>query len=218
MDDILVINEGAKLESHTSKSGKTRFTVTIQSEPVVFNFDPHLLGAPVAQAIAHHFRERVKQISAVASPATIKAREAAAKAFQRGEAWATKRYGGGRTGPMEPNQSNRLFNDSGRFAETITANAGRKDAVWRVNVAANRLSGDPGTVQRIWKRLVELVPEFGNPALLLGNDVIRASIKRAQGDMVRKAGKTTGKLQVGVAKALFRTVKSLANIADSLAS
>lgn len=208
-DDVVIINDG--LEQRTSKTGKQRFTIRIKSEPVVHNFDPKALGAPVAQAIAHHFRERVKAIAAVAAPATIKARQVAEKAFKAGKPWATQRYSGGRTGPMPPNQSNRLFNDSGRFAETITAN-GSSDGHWRVNVAANRLSGDAGMVERIWNRLVQLVPEFGDPALLLQNDVIRASIRQAQDNLIKKARERTDKLQVSLAKALFQTARQVGDL------
>ena len=211
-DEVIVLNEG--LESRTSKTGKTRYTIRVTAEPIAVNLDAKALGAPVAQAIAHHFRERVRGISAVAAPATLKARESAQRAFKAGKAWAMKRYAGGRIGPMEPNQTNTAFNDSRRFADSITANAS-KDNAWRINVAANRLdertAGASG-VQRIWQRLVQLVPEFGNPALLMQSDIIRASVKRAQQDMIKVARATTGKLEVSRVKALFDVGRGIANL------
>lgn len=206
--EIVILNEG--LESR-SRGGKTRYTIRVTAEPLAINLDPKSLGAPVAQAIVHHFKERIRGISAVAAPATLKAREVAQRAFKAGKPWAMKRYSGGRTGPMEPNQTNRAFNDSTRFGETITANAS-KDNAWRINVAANRLSGDANTVQRIWTRLTQLVPEFANPALLMESDIIKASIKRAQSNMIKKARATTGGLQISLAKTLFDTARNVANL------
>lgn len=199
-EDVVVINQG--LEQRTSKTGKQRYTIKVSSEPVIFNLDPKALGAPVAQAIAHHFRERIKGIAAKAAPATIKAREVAARAFAAGKPWAMKRYSGGRTGAMAPDQSYSLFNDSGRFAQSITANASSGGA-WRVNVAANRLSGDPGSVAKIYARLVELVPEFGNPALLMQNDVLKRTIEKATQQMITKARMQTGKLQVQLIRSIL---------------
>lgn len=206
---VFVLNQG--LESRTSKSGKQRFTITVKSEPLIFNTDPKTLGAPVAHAIAHHFRERIRGITAIASPATLRARKSAAKAFAAGEAWAVKRYSGGRTGPMAPHQSDRAFNDSGRFASTITANAS-KDGMWRINVAANRLSGDTTTVERIWNRLVQLVPEFANPAMLMENDLLRRSIEKATRDAIKKAKATSRKLELGVVRQLFSIGRQVGEI------
>lgn len=196
-DEIVVLNEG--YETRTSKTGRTRTVIKVTAEPIVVNFSKDAMGGPVAAAIAHHFRERIKGITALASPATIRARKVAAKAFAAGEAWAVKRYSGGKTGAMAPNQSDRAFNDSGRFASSITANAS-KDGAWRVNVAANRLSGEPAMVDRVYRKLVELVPEFGNPALLLENDVVRRAIESAHRNMI----------QVGRAAANSNAWKALA--------
>jgi hypothetical protein len=199
-DDVIVLNDG--LEQRTSKTGKQRYTIKVSSEPVIFDLDPKRLGAPVAQAIAHHFRERIKGIAARAAPATIKAREVAAKAFAAGKPWAMKRYAGGRTGATAPNQSDRMFNDSGRMEKTITANASSNGA-WRVNVAANRLSGDPASVAKIYAKLVELVPEFGNPALLMQNDLLKRTLEKATQGMITKARMQTGKLKVQLVRSIL---------------
>ncbi len=217
-DDVMVFNEGAELRSKTTAGGKTRFHIKIKAEPIVIDTRKDVIAGPVADAIAHHLRERVRGISAVVSKGTQKAREAAARAVERGEAWAMKRYGGGRIGTMQPNQSNRKFNDSGRFAESLVANADN-DGNWRVNVAGNRLnadtvSGGAAGVERIWQELVRLVPEFGNTSLLLESDVVRASIKQASKDMLRKANATTGKLQLGVVRSLFNIARQVDRIAS----
>jgi hypothetical protein len=196
--DVIVLANG--LEQRTSKSGKSRFTIKMHSEPVIFNLDPKALPKEVAPAIARHLQQAIKGITAVASAATIKARKIAAKAFTAGKPWAMKRYAGGRTGPKAPNQSDRLFNDSGRMADSVRASAS-KDGAWRVNVAANRLSGDPTSVERIYAKLVELVPEFARPELLLQNALLKRTIEKA-------VEQTRTKLAMGALNAvaeLYRT-------------
>jgi hypothetical protein len=206
-DTKIFINDYSQLKERTSKSGKLRYSIKVTSEPLAFDLDERKLAAPVAAAIAHHLREKIKGITAQASPATIKAREVAARAFAQGKSWALKRYAGGRTGPMAPNQSSALFNDSGRFAETIVAGA-TKDGSYRINVAANRLSGpDAG---RIFERLKQLVPEFAQPSLLLANDFVRRALNEATKGMVTK-GRMSQSTTTGwdVARAVYKLVKQV---------
>lgn len=192
-EKVMVINPG--LEERTTRTGKKRFAVRIDAEPILVNNDPKSLGQPVAEAIANHFRQRIRTIAAKASPATIKMREAAAKAFAEGKQWAAQRYAGGRMGALPPNQSDRLFNDSGRFADSIVANAS-SDGAWRINVAASRLdpktAGDAG-VLRIWKRLVELIPEFGDAARLMENAILKRTIENVVKERLHKKGRMTDK-------------------------
>lgn len=179
-----VIILGGGLEQRTNAKGKSRFTVSIKSEPLVVNLDPKALGAPVAQAIAFHLKERVKGITATASEATIKAREVARRAFAAGKPWAMKRYAGGKMGARMPAQSDSLFNDSGRFADGIAVGAAKD--TFRINVPANRLSGDARTVERIWGKLLELVPEFADMGKLMAiSDIVAARVK-AQAKMIQK--------------------------------
>jgi hypothetical protein len=214
-EEVTVLNQG--LRSRTSASGKTTFSVVIKSEPIVVNTGPAALMQPIAQAVAHHLRERMSGITETASKATLKARAAAQRAMQAGAAWATKRYAGGRIGSMPPNTSDRKFNDSGRFVKGLVAAYAGKDGTFRINVPANRL--DPSTtsdgqagVERIWKELVRLVPEFGDPSMLMQNDVIKATVKRASNEMIKIARARTDELQVSAARALFSIVKQAIGI------
>jgi len=203
-----VIILGGGLEQRTNAKGKSRFTIAIKAEPLVVNLDPKALGAPVAQAIAFHLKERVKGISATASEATIKAREVARRAFAAGKPWAMKRYAGGKMGARLPGQSDKLFNDSGRFGESIAVGA-TKDA-FRINVAANRLSGDARMVERIWGKLLELVPEFADMGkLMASSDIVSARVK-AQQKMIQKAPNQAA------ASALSRTVELANAVLDTL--
>jgi len=211
-ENIIVLGGG--LEHRTNlKTGKERFSVQLKSDPITINLDPKTLGKPVAEAIAHHLRERVRGISERASPATLRARAVAAKAFAAGEAWALKRYAGGKMGGRAPNQSDRSFNDSGRFAESIAVGASKDDS-WRINVAANRLSSATATggaagVQRIWEKLVSLVPEFADMGkLMAASDVVRARVK-AQERMFRKG---TLKEVVGLVNDLIDTARNVGGL------
>lgn len=178
---VIVINRG--METRRSTRGKVRRSIHIDADVMTINTDPKALGQPVADGIANHYRQAVKSIGEAVSAATRKYRERAAKAFAEGKPWAVKRYAGGRTGAKPPNQSVAQFNDSGRFADSIVANAS-SDGAWRVNVAANRLSTDDA--DRIWNRLVSLVPEFANVALLFeSNAVMRRLVERVSQERVK---------------------------------
>ena len=207
--DVIVINEG--YESRTSKTGKQRVVITVKSEPILFNLDPKALGQPVAQAIVNYLRQRITSITAIAPPNTLRARATAERALRAGKQWAVKRYSGGRTGAMPPNQSNRALNDSGRLAKSITGSAS-SDGAWRINVAANRLDASTGAIDRILRRLNELVPEIQNPALMMGSDILRRSIEKATSDAIKKAQATTGKLRLDVAKGLFQIGRQVVDI------
>lgn len=183
-DNIVVLNQGwtSDLRSKTSKSGAVKYHARYQAEALRFDLTEKPLAARLALALATALKQKVRDIAAQAPPATLKAREAAMKAVAAGKTWPTRRYAGGRMGARTPNQSSRAFNDSGRFAESIVASAG-KDGSVRVNVAANRLSDrDSGGAERIWQRLVQLVPAFENPGLLMQeNDVLAATTEAARG-------------------------------------
>ena len=215
MANVVSLNNG--LEMRTSKSGKSRFTVRIEAEPIYVVTDPKTLGAPIANAIALHLRERVLGITATVSAATMRARKTATKAFAAGEPWAMKMFSGGRTRITPPTNSDRMFNFSGRFAQTITANAS-KDNAWRINVAANRLSGSAASVRQIWTKLVELVPEFENVGLILEqNDMLRGRLKqklKEHFDGIVTKGKKTSKPATAwdLAKAAAKMVKTAAEL------
>jgi hypothetical protein len=126
-------------------------------------------------------------------------------------AWANARYSGGRMGMMLPNQSDKMFNDSGRLAQSIKATP--KDDEWIINVAANRF--DPTTtggelgVRRIWNRLVSLVPAFGNPALLFSEESVKGAVKSSLESLLVKAQETRDRLTEQRAKAALGLVKQV---------
>lgn len=218
-DDVVVINQPGLEQRTYIKTGKVRFVIRTKSEPVVFNLNAQELGGEIAVALAHYFREKVKGITQQAAPATIKARERFAKAAAAGKTWATKRYSGGRTGASTPNQSTALFNDSGRFAQSIQAAAQSKGG-WRINVAANRLdprtanNGGTAAVERIWGRLVQLVPAFADVGIAFASDELLRARARAQQNMIQKQ-RATEKNVSGwdVVKAGVRVLEQLRSMA-----
>ncbi len=121
--------------------------------------------------------------------------------------WVERRYAGGKMGPMAPDQSDRLFNDSGRMAASIASTA--KDGGFTVNVAANRLSADTGAMTKIIARLVELVPEFGNAALLMDDLTVRRAVQQSIEAMVQKAGDRNAELRAKAWSAGIGLAKSV---------
>ena len=197
-DDVVVLNQPwNNLTRRESSTGRVRYTIEVKSEPLIHSFDPKTMGGVVAVAIADELRRQVKGISQQASAATLRARATAAKAFSAGKIWATKAYSGGKMGPMPPNQSGRSWNDSGRFAAGIVAQA--KDDEWKINIPGNRLDptqlkgGDAG-VQRVWRQLVELVPAFENTSLLFQEKGVRDAVQQSLEGMIVKARETRDQL------------------------
>jgi hypothetical protein len=217
-DDTIILCDPAtlgggksRLSSRTNKSGAVRYHVTVESEPLIHVFDPKSIGAPVANAMMEVLKEKTRGIVAGVAVRTLAFRKEAAKAFSKGAPWALKRYSGGRTGAMAPNTSGRAFNDSGRFVESIAL--GASDDAWRINVAANRL--DPRTaggelgVRRMWNRLVQLVPEWGEPMRLFNDKRVQDGLKQSLDQLIVKAEKTKEALTAARAKARVQAVRQI---------
>lgn len=222
---VKVINDfGLEQRTRTSPTGKTsvRFTVSISGAPLPHDLNPRELGRKPALAMADWLRTRVKTIQASASLSTKASRESAARQFAAGDPRALARYSGGRMGAMPPNTQagGRLFNDSGRFAAGITAVPAGKDGrpsagEWTINVPANRwdpttLTGPEGkrgmaALQGIYIRLVELVPEFNDPQMLVNIPSVRRAIEESGKDILRRNGDLRDKLQAARLKT-FRTI------------
>lgn len=217
-DDVIVLcdpgvlNGGSKLRSRTLKSGAVKYSIEVESTPLVLNFNAKDLGAPVVQAMAEALRRKVRGIAATVSEATQRAREGYAKGFAKGTPSSRKRYAGGRTGAKAPNQSDRAFNDSGRFADGIVVGPG-KDNTWHINVPSNRL--DPQTaggelaVHRIFRRLVQLVPEFGDPRKLFGDQEVQRGLRDSIGAMIIRAEARRTELTAALANAKVQAIRQL---------
>lgn len=204
MADPIVVQFGPGLRRRVSSSGKEKFTVDVIGEPIVFKFEDKTLEQAVATQIASTLRAKVEGITQDAAPATLKARESAAKAFAAGKPWAKKKYSGGKLGAMAPNQSTKAFNDSGRFAKSIVAGAAK--GKWIVNVAASRLDPTTGNIARIWQRLVSLVPEFADHARLFNAPEVARVVGMACQSYIAKAPATRDEFTAARAKALMNQI------------
>lgn len=208
--NTVVLNRfGLERLERTTKSGtKARYAVTIQAEPVLVNLDAKMLGANVAATMANVIREKIRAISAQVKPATLKYRERAKNAFQRGETWAMKRYSGGKLGPKQPGQSDRLYNDSGRLADGIFARAAGKDPknnTWVVNVPANRFdprtfNGGEAAMVGMVERLQQFVPELGDIKKLFDAPEVRKAVEQSVLNILAKmkAGSTDAQIKAKI--------------------
>lgn len=168
-DDVLVLNDyrSLRLDQRTRKGGKQYVTISIAADPIAVNLNEREIARPVAEAIAEAIRKQTREIAETVSKATAAKRKAAEVAFAKGEAWAMKRYAGGRMGAMPPNQSgDKLFNDSGRLAAGITVNPDAKEGRWVINAPANRWVASnfkPGQMEALAQRWASLVPALRDP-------------------------------------------------------
>jgi hypothetical protein len=183
MSETVVLNDFTTL-SYKELRTRKKFLVTIRAEPIIHTFDVMALGKGPAEAIAARLREDIRDIDAMVAPNTLRARETAARAFAAGKRWALKRYSGGKTGPMPPTESTKMFNDSGRLASTLIVSPRVKDgqSVYIINVAANRLDGrtlDRGgdaVVPELFRRLAELVPALSSPESMMSSHSVSGAI------------------------------------------
>lgn len=172
----------------TSTSYKSSISISVESEPIVFMLDEGLVAQKAAEMLAQRIREQTGEIAAPVKPATAKARDTAARAFARGEAWALKQFSGGRMGPTPPAVGERrAFNHSGRLRDSIVAAFVSKTKEWRINFAANRWDikhwGDLGKMQAAFQKWVALVPVLKDASADLG---IRQAIKETFAEVIVK--------------------------------
>ena len=211
-DDILVINAAQmKTRQHTTKSGaagrvSTVVTMTVTSEPITYNVTPAFLLKNAAAALAKQIREQTQAISAPVKPSTLEARGVAERAFAKGKPWALKRFSGGRTGVTPPKVGEvRMFNHSGRLAESIVARYQEKAEAFYINYAANRWNPQDfksaGHMEAMFQRWVSLVPALSQPS---ADTEVQRAFRMTHSQMVEKhkAGTThrqaTSKLQTAV--------------------
>lgn len=171
----------------SGKQRKARYTFEIKSEPLLFDLNELALGGKLAEVWAQRIRDNTNGIAVRASDATIAMRTKAAAALAAGASWATKRYAGGRIGAMAPNQSDKLFNDSGRLAKGIFVRQNLTDASYTVNVPANRMNRESfgAGYDAMVARFVELVPML-DPKKALGDPAIERAVKESVDQMVTK--------------------------------
>ena len=195
-DDVQVLDfaeppDGFRRRTRVLKSGVERhkYTVEIESEPIVFDLAELRLGKGPAEAIREEMIADFNRITERASPATIDKRERAKVALAAGKRWAVKRYSGGRTGTTPPSGSIRKLIDSGRLKNGIFVRENRSDESWTVNVPANRLKQEDFTPSA-WRQFLldfkRLIPSM-NARELLRRPAFNRAIDEAIADAIQKA-------------------------------
>lgn len=176
----------------------------------MFDLDDTLLGATLADAYASRIQQQLLGISQRAKDSTLAFRAKAAALFAGGGteegrkatsttkigswtmdmsgAGVMKRYAGGRTGAKAPNQSDKLFNDSGRLRESVVVMQNRTDNTFTVNVAANRLNPAQfgNGFDAMVSKLIELVPIL-DPKRAREDVTIENAIRQSVKEMMAKA-------------------------------
>jgi hypothetical protein len=190
--DVIILGGGLERRDRTSASGitKSRYTISVESTPLVHNFDELPLGQGPAEAMADVLKTKMRNITAFAKPATIARRKRAAIELAKGDPAAVRRYSGGRMvnaegvsgGPMPPSTgASRLFNDSGRFIGGIVVMRNKVEKGFTINIPANRLdpttfTGGEAALAAMYARLVALVPEFADARLLMESPEVEKAI------------------------------------------
>jgi hypothetical protein len=214
--ETVVLNEFGLSERRrkTSSGTKSRFTVSIRADAIPHVFDAQELGRGPAEAIAKAIGDQIRGVRQTVSEATVLARKAAATAFAAGKEWARGRYAGGRTGPTPPGTGDGLFNDSGRLANGIYAQA-VGDQEWTINVPANRF--DPSTfdggvpaLQAMIERLQAAVPALRNGESLARIPEVTRAIESSVADIIQSLERQSRQKSLAIARAAIGIVRQLA--------
>lgn len=153
----------------------TRYTLSIEAEPLLNIFDGVPLGRGPAEAIREILEEQLLTLRQRASETTILKRKQAINALAAGKTWAVLRYTGGRTGESKPGTGDTFGNDSGRLARGVHLMQNTVEQSFTINVPANRLDpttwgGSRASFDSFVQRLVNLVPALQNPKGILGDE------------------------------------------------
>jgi hypothetical protein len=196
----------------SSRGENTRVTLDFRSQPIIAHHDP-VIFRPVAEAMANVLRKQIQEVQADADPNTKIFRIRAAKALKEGKPWAVRRYAGGKTGAKEPGSvsGDRLFNDSGRFAEGIVISA-TSDGNYTVNVTKNRLDPStfrPGQFEAFIQQLRAHVPGVKDPASMASEPEVHDAYEEVGKRVMEVAGSSAAAQLKAALKDLGTNVQEL---------
>lgn len=192
-ETIEVLHDFRELKRQTQSGVKSRFAIDIQAQPIFHSLDNELrMGEAPAIAIRDVLSARIKSIAEDVRASTSRWRRRAEQGYADGEAYAVRRFSGGRTGKTPPiNGSDQLFNHSRRLADGLFVREIPAQRVWRVNVPANRL--DPSTFrsrgdfERMLAQLQSKVVEIRDPRRLVEDDQVFRTLRQSLLDQIRVA-------------------------------
>lgn len=194
-DDVIPFNvhvPGA-MHTRTRKSGSQYITTTVSSEGVAAVLSDKAIAMAIAEVIARRIREQTEAITDTVRESTAVTRRVVERAFARGESWAVRRFAGGRMGSTPPRSGeNRMFNHSGRLAQSVVARFSRKADGFVINVAANRWNvaqfRSLNDMRLAFQKWVDRVPVIMAPFADL--EVFRA-LEKSTGGILRKGRMTS---------------------------
>jgi hypothetical protein len=146
MTKTVVIDESTTI--HTD-----RVRITFTAEPLEVELDAAAIVSGPARALRDAIAEGIRAIAVSIAPATKVYREKAARALKRGAPWAVARFG-----TRTPGASDRLFNDSGALADSLSVDQDGKG----YDVGTTRDLEPPGAGS-LYERLIQLVPALRDP-------------------------------------------------------
>lgn len=220
--DVVVLNEfGLSERRRTLKSGKTksRYSISIETEPVLHDFSEVRLGRDVAETIADTLRQSFAKTTHTVSDQTLEFRNYAADAYARSAPWAVARYSGGRTGATPPMGGSQVGTDSGRLSKTIYIQDVPKEKSWIVNVAANRLTPETSRNHAQYlamvKRIQDAVPELGNVQALMRHPAVRDEIEASIANMIAVASAKNKQLRGKLLREVGKLARQMATLGNT---
>ena len=226
--DVVVLNDlgGSSLsrrERESSTGTAVRYSIEFKADPILHDFNQERLGQGPALAILALLQRKMREISALASDATAAKRANSVVGLAAGNPSDVRRYSGGKMGTKPPKneQPSRLFNDSGRFADGLAVRFNPTDNNFTINVPANRLDprtfgGGEAALVSMWRKLVELVPEFQGGAEVLKDEGVRNAIAEAVSESIvtrtDKARSTISRARAQLFGAVLRDLAKIVQI------
>ena len=187
---------------HGKTTSKARITLEVKTKPLYHHFDEFSLGKGPATVLRDILSKAITDYSGTVAPATVVAREKAARAYDRGRSWAVKRYAGKRRkdGEMDkrsmgdtPPKMSRLRdkrNFSGRLAQGLFVRENKTEKSFTVNFPASRFSSDTfyfSELQQATEQLGRDIPVFGNPRLAFQEPAMQAAVRDSIHELIADA-------------------------------
>lgn len=198
--DVIVLNDlsdadrGGSLsrrERTTGTGTHVRYSMEIQTEPILHDFNGLRLGAGPARAMRDLLSSLMKTRGGAVSPSTKDKRLKAPIGLAIGYPSLVRRYVSARGGQKQPGAGSpdRLYYDSGTFADGLAVQQNTAEENWTINVPANRLDpttfgGGEAALIAFWRRLTTDIPEFLGGQAMLAHAEIRTAIEQATSEAI----------------------------------
>ncbi len=156
--NVVVLNNPAVLRKamRNLKRGRQSYTVEIQAEPVIHDFDTRKASKGVTESIKREIEQDFAKSPHRVKQSTYERRLRAAKDGK--SKWYRERYTGEEAGHTPPMASTRWGVDSGRLSKYLQIEENNDKSV-SIKAVANRLQGDiPGFESALRRNIAALDP------------------------------------------------------------